>query len=238
MSQYYDDDELDYECNDADDGLRYENFGYFYDAGSDLDRPGSPDYDRHDRDVEYREYRSDTTHDDRRHDSIDDHRHDPCDVHDDRRSSRQDVHDEPVFDAPDSQNPVVEVKSLLCPDHSSTLTEGCEKCSALKLVLQSRPELLQQLGGPADPNASLPEASSWLTGARPSQKATLILSKTSKDYARVRIYNIKSDYHKYIHIKTGLHIKIILGCLLFWPDAKTEIRGDHQGLLSLRRRDQ
>ena len=192
MSHYYDEDELDYEYPDADDGLRYENFGYFYDAGSDLDRPGSGrDYDRHDRDG-YRDYGSDTVHDDRRHDSLDDRRHDSRDYHDERHGSRQDVHEESargVVDAPESvvaPSAVVEVKSLLCPEHSSTLTEGCEKCSALRLVLQSQPEVLQQLGGPADPNASLPEASSWLTGARPSQKATLILSKTSKDYARVR----------------------------------------------------
>ena len=75
------------------------------------------------------------------------------------------------------------MRSILvgCKDHGLNLADGCELCDSMKRFVQ--PEILQQLGASNSSDSPIPDAVSWLNGARVLKKPTLTLSQTALDYA-------------------------------------------------------
>ena len=92
----------------------------------------------------------------------------------------EDEEDDEEQDCSIVRTPVIDPKSLLCPTHSVSFKAECERCSAVKLLLD--PSVLKDLGASSS-SGSIPDVASWFGDGKPEKKPTLILPKAAIDYA-------------------------------------------------------
>ena len=81
--------------------------------------------------------------------------------------------------------PVVDFRNFvnLCPEHGNEVSAECLHCQKLEQIVS--PEMLRQMGVKVSGSeSSIPEASSWITQAKPVKKPTLVLDKTAYEVAK------------------------------------------------------